>query len=51
MSNLDPTVWEECLEATIDIWDDRDAYIRAVLKRLGIDPAMPWFEYEQQRQS
>jgi len=39
------TVWSECLAATNEIWDDREAYIEAILDRLGIDPTQPWSEY------
>ena len=33
------TILEACFDATHEIWDDREAYIRAVLKVLRIDPA------------
>lgn len=36
------TVLEACLQATDEIWDDREAYILAVLQLLGIDPAAPF---------
>jgi len=41
------TVYDECLLATDAIWDDRDAYISAVLDRLDIDPKQLWSEYRR----
>ena len=38
------TVLEACFAATDDIWDDREAYIRAVLALLGIDPDAHFME-------
>jgi hypothetical protein len=38
------TVLAACFEATDDIWDDREAYIRAVLDVLGIDPDAHFME-------
>jgi len=46
---MEETVLTACLNATNEIWDDREAYILAVLERLGIDPMMSLAEYEAQR--
>jgi hypothetical protein len=39
------TIYDACEEATIDIWDDREAYILAVLARLQLDPAADFDKY------
>jgi hypothetical protein len=38
------TMLEACFAATDGIWDDRRAYILAVLKLLGIDPDCHFME-------
>lgn len=43
------TVLAVCFDATDEIWDDREAYIRAVLKALDIEPDMPFIEWEYRR--
>jgi hypothetical protein len=40
------TILEACYRATDDIWDDREAYIRAVLDVLGIDPDVALLDFK-----
>jgi hypothetical protein len=49
MTMFEMTVWEKMLDVTSEIWDDRHAYILACLEALGIDPQMPWPEWEAKR--
>lgn len=42
---MNHTIFDACLDATHEIWDDREAYILAVLEALKIDPEANYDEY------
>jgi hypothetical protein len=44
-TDTDDTIFDACLDATDDIWDDREAYIRAVLKTLRLNPDFDYCQY------
>lgn len=39
------TIYEACEDATHEIWDDRGAYILAVLAKLQLDPDADFDKY------
>lgn len=39
------TIYEACEDATDHIWDDREAYILAVLATLELDPEYDYQKY------
>ena len=39
------TILDACFEASDDIWDDREGYLRAALKVLFLDPDDDYDEY------
>jgi hypothetical protein len=39
------TILDACLDATKEIWDDREAYIRATLAKLDLDPDFDYCQY------
>jgi hypothetical protein len=45
------TILDACFEATDEIWDDREAYIRASLAALKIDPDADYNEYMEKLRS
>ena len=45
MDETDDTILDACLDATDHIWDDREAYIRAVLAKLELNPDFDYCQY------